>query len=71
MQASSDFDTLDFDLPFAAVYVAQSAVIVLTGNAIMTSVTWQVLIVAIITAVTGYYIKVGAISCLSEKSLNC
>jgi len=33
----------------------------------MTSVTWQVLIVSILAAVTGYYIKVGAISSLSDR----
>jgi ATP-binding cassette, subfamily C (CFTR/MRP), member 1 len=69
----SDFNTLDFDLPFATVYVAQSAVLLITGILIMSSVTWQVLIVSILAAVTGYYIKVGAISSLSDiiiESLN-
>lgn len=64
MQASSDLDTLDFDLPFAIVYVAQSGIVLLSGILIMASVTWQVVIVAILAAIGGYYIKVNAISSL-------
>ncbi|KAJ1420289.1 P-loop containing nucleoside triphosphate hydrolase [Sesbania bispinosa] len=56
-RASSDMATLDFDLPFAIVFVIQTGVELLTGIGIMSSVTWQVLIVAILTAVAGNYIK--------------
>lgn len=65
MQVSSDFATLDIDLPFAIVYVAQSGTELLVGILIMSSVTWQVLIVAILIAVAGYYIKVDAMASLS------
>lgn len=36
----------------------------------MSSVTWQVVIVSILAAVTGYYIKVGAISSLSGQEFD-
>ena len=54
--------TLDFDIPFTAIIVAQSGIELLTGIVIMTSVTWQVLVVALLVVAAANYIKVDAIS---------
>ncbi|KAI4329166.1 hypothetical protein L6164_021459 [Bauhinia variegata] len=56
-RASSDLGTLDIDIPFAITYVAHSMVEFLTGIGIMASVTWQVLIVAVLVIVATKYIK--------------
>ncbi|TKY64385.1 ABC transporter C family member 8 [Spatholobus suberectus] len=57
-QASSDLATLDFDIPFVIIYSVQFGIELITGVGIISSVTWQVLIVAILVAVVGNYIKV-------------
>lgn len=57
MQASSDLSILDFDIPFAIVYVISSGTELLAALAVMASVTWQVLIVAIFAMVLSKYIQ--------------
>ncbi|KAK1577081.1 hypothetical protein Q3G72_018839 [Acer saccharum] len=60
-QVSSDLSVLDFDIPFSIVFVAAAGIEILVTIGIMTFVTWQVLIVAILAMVAvkyvqGYYI---------------
>ncbi|KAJ0076009.1 hypothetical protein Patl1_33416 [Pistacia atlantica] len=47
-RASSDLSVLDFDIPFAIIFVAAAGVELIAIIGIMTFVTWQVLIVAIL-----------------------
>ena len=62
LQASSDLATVDFDVPFATLFVAHTTTELMTGIGIMASVTWQVLVVAILATVAAKYIKVGPFS---------
>ncbi|KAJ4717920.1 ABC transporter C family member 8-like [Melia azedarach] len=60
-RASSDLSVLDFDIPFSILFVAAAGIEILAIIGIMTFVTWQVLIVAILAMVAvkyvqGYYI---------------
>ncbi|KAF7843463.1 ABC transporter C family member 8-like isoform X1 [Senna tora] len=55
-RASSDFSILDFDIPFSINFVAAGGIELLTMIGIMASVTWQVLIVAILAMVASIYI---------------
>ncbi|XP_027335892.1 ABC transporter C family member 8-like [Abrus precatorius] len=57
-RASSDLAILDFDIPFAIIFTVQSGIELITGIGIISSITWEVLIVAILVAVVGNYIKV-------------
>ncbi|KAI4324776.1 hypothetical protein MLD38_030232 [Melastoma candidum] len=56
-RASSDFSILDFDIPFAIVYVISAGTELLAALAVMASVTWQVLVVAIFAMVSSKYIQ--------------
>lgn len=60
MQASSDLCVLDFDIPFAIIFVAAAGVEMIAIIGIMTFVTWQVLIVAILAMVAVKYIQVDS-----------
>ncbi|RDX73987.1 ABC transporter C family member 8, partial [Mucuna pruriens] len=55
--ASSDLSILDFDIPFATIFVISEVVELLTMIGIMVSVTWQVLIVAVLAMVASKYIQ--------------
>ena len=57
-QASSDLSILDFDIPFSIIFVVSGATELLTTIGIMASVTWQVLIVAILAIVAAKYVQV-------------
>lgn len=57
-QASSDLSILDFDVPFSISYVASSGIELLTTIGIMVSITWQVLIAAVLATVASNYIQV-------------
>ncbi|XP_044478814.1 ABC transporter C family member 8-like [Mangifera indica] len=56
-RASSDLCVLDFDIPFAIIFVAAAGVEMIAIIGIMTFVTWQVLIVAILAMVAVKYIQ--------------
>ncbi|XP_028790571.1 LOW QUALITY PROTEIN: ABC transporter C family member 8-like, partial [Neltuma alba] len=56
-RASSDLSTLDFDIPYGLTFSAGGAIELLTIIAIMVSVTWQVLIVAVPALITSKYIQ--------------
>ncbi|KAJ0007144.1 hypothetical protein Pint_28812 [Pistacia integerrima] len=56
-RASSDLSVLDFDIPFAIIFVAAAGVELIAIIGIMTFVTWQVLIVAILAMVAVKYIQ--------------
>uniref|UniRef100_A0A2N9GFL3 ABC-type xenobiotic transporter n=1 Tax=Fagus sylvatica TaxID=28930 RepID=A0A2N9GFL3_FAGSY len=55
--ASSDLSILDFDIPFSIIFVVSGATELLTTIGIMASVTWQVLIVAILAIVAAKYVQ--------------
>jgi hypothetical protein len=57
-QASSDLSVLDFDIPFAFIFVAAPLTELLATIGIMASVTWQVLIVAILAMAASKYVQV-------------
>ncbi|KAI4330671.1 hypothetical protein MLD38_028933 [Melastoma candidum] len=54
-RASSDLSILDFDIPFAIVFVFGAGIELLATIAIMASVTWPVLIVAVLAMVAINY----------------
>ncbi|KAH7866679.1 hypothetical protein Vadar_023546 [Vaccinium darrowii] len=56
-RASSDLSTLDFDIPFSLVYVYSPAIELLITIIVMATVTWQVLIVAVLAAVASIYVQ--------------
>ncbi|KAK8274313.1 hypothetical protein V6Z12_D10G066300 [Gossypium hirsutum] len=56
-RVSSDMSILDFDIPFAFVFVAAGVTEVLATIGIMAFITWQVLIVAILAMVGVKYIQ--------------
>lgn len=58
LQASSDFSILDFDIPFSTIFVIAEVTELLTMIVVMVSVTWQVLIVAVLAMVATKYIQV-------------
>jgi len=57
-QASSDMSILDFDIPFSTIFVIAEVTELLTMIVIMVSITWQVLIVAVLAMVASKYIQV-------------
>ncbi|KAK7826246.1 abc transporter c family member 8 [Quercus suber] len=57
VQASSDLSILDFDIPFSTMFVVAATIEILTTIGIMASVTWEVLIVAILAMVAAKYIQ--------------
>ncbi|GAB2228026.1 hypothetical protein Droror1_Dr00009855 [Drosera rotundifolia] len=56
-RASSDFSILDNDLSFCLIFVICPGIEMLGTIAVMASVTWQVLIVAILTFIASNYIQ--------------
>ncbi|KAL4625801.1 hypothetical protein ACB092_05G050600 [Castanea dentata] len=56
-QASSDLSILDFDIPFSTIFVVAATIELLTTIGIMASVTWEVLIVAILAMVAAKYVQ--------------
>ena len=58
LQASSDLSILDFDIPFTTIFVTSEIAELLTMIGIMVSVTWQVLIVAVLAMVASKYVQV-------------
>ncbi|XP_057976942.1 ABC transporter C family member 8 [Malania oleifera] len=56
-RASSDLSVLDFDIPFSMIFVLAAGLELLTSIGIMASITWQVLIVAILAMLGTKYIQ--------------
>ncbi|KAL6996353.1 ATP-binding cassette sub- C member 8 [Sarracenia purpurea var. burkii] len=56
-RASSDFSVLDFDVPFTLSFVYASGIELVVTIAVMSSVTWQVLIVAVFAALASQYVQ--------------
>nr|XP_007135572.1 hypothetical protein PHAVU_010G140600g [Phaseolus vulgaris]ESW07566.1 hypothetical protein PHAVU_010G140600g [Phaseolus vulgaris] len=56
-KASSDMSILDFDIPFSTIFVIAEVTELLTMIVIMVSITWQVLIVAVLAMVASKYIQ--------------
>ncbi|TKY64390.1 ABC transporter C family member 8 [Spatholobus suberectus] len=56
-RASSDLSILDFDIPFTTIFVSSEVTELLTMIGILVSVTWQVLIVAVLAMVASKYIQ--------------
>nr|KYP54292.1 ABC transporter C family member 8 [Cajanus cajan] len=56
-RASSDLSILDFDIPFTTISVTAEVTELLTMIGIMVSITWQVLIVAVLAMVASKYIQ--------------
>lgn len=56
-RASSDLSVLDFDIPFSACFVMAAGTELLATIAIMASVTWQVLIIAIFATISTKYVQ--------------
>ncbi|PRQ51289.1 putative xenobiotic-transporting ATPase [Rosa chinensis] len=56
-RASSDLSILDFDIPFSIFFIVAGGIEMLTTIGIMASVTWQVLIVAILAMVAAKYVQ--------------
>ncbi|XVE51964.1 hypothetical protein DITRI_Ditri02bG0081900 [Diplodiscus trichospermus] len=56
-RASSDMSILDFDIPFATLFLAAGATEVIATVGIMAFITWPVLIVAILAMVAVNYIQ--------------
>ena len=56
--ASSDLSVLDFDIPFAFIFVAAPLTELLATLGIMASVTWQVLIAAVLAMAASKYVQV-------------
>ncbi|PKI41605.1 hypothetical protein CRG98_038005 [Punica granatum] len=57
LPASSDFSVLDFNIPFPLIFLIYSALEVIAVIAVMVSVAWKVLIVAIPAIVASKYIQ--------------
>ncbi|KAB5563885.1 hypothetical protein DKX38_003939 [Salix brachista] len=56
-RASSDLSVLDFDIPFAFIFVAAPLTELLATLGIMASVTWQVLIAAVLAMAASKYVQ--------------
>ncbi|XP_062014713.1 ABC transporter C family member 8-like [Rosa rugosa] len=56
-RASSDLSILDLDIPFATIFLVASGTELLTVIGIMASVTWEVLIVAILAIIAAQYVQ--------------
>ncbi|XVF74433.1 hypothetical protein PTKIN_Ptkin13bG0110000 [Pterospermum kingtungense] len=56
-RASSDMSIVDFDIPFATIFVAAGVTEAIATIGIMAFITWQVLIVAILAMVAVNYIQ--------------
>ena len=71
LQASSDLSILDFDIPFTTIFVTSEIAELLTMIGIMVSVTWQVLIVAVLAMVASKYVQVIFFLALLKCSNDC
>ena len=58
MQASSDLNVLDFDIPFAIIFVVSPAVELTAALIVMTYVTWQVIIIALLALAATKVVQV-------------
>ena len=58
LQASSDLSILDYNVPFSTIFVVAASIELLTTIGIMASVTWELLIVAILAMVAAKYVQV-------------
>uniref|UniRef100_A0A0A0KCQ4 ABC-type xenobiotic transporter n=1 Tax=Cucumis sativus TaxID=3659 RepID=A0A0A0KCQ4_CUCSA len=56
-RASSDLSIVDFDIPFAAIFVISGALDLVVVIAIVASVTWEVLLVAIPAVIASTYVQ--------------
>lgn len=56
-RASSDLSVVDFDIPFSAIFVISGAIDLLVVIAIVASVTWEVLLVAIPAIIASTYVQ--------------
>ncbi|KAL6841674.1 hypothetical protein ACP4OV_028503 [Aristida adscensionis] len=56
-RASSDLSILDFDIPYSMSFAANGGVEVVTNILVMSTITWQVLVVAVPVAVTMIYVQ--------------
>ncbi|XP_050380978.1 ABC transporter C family member 8 [Argentina anserina] len=56
-RASSDLSILDFDIPFSIIFIVSAGMELLTWIGVMASVTWQVLIVAVLAMVASKYVQ--------------
>lgn len=56
-RASSDLSILDFDIPYSMAFVATGGIEVVTTVLVISTVTWQVLIVAVPVAITMVYVQ--------------
>ena len=62
---------LDFDIPFSILFVVAAGVELLVTIGIMTFVTWQVLIVAVLAMVAVKYVQVHTLfSTLSSSHIS-
>lgn len=67
MQASSDLNVLDFDIPFAFIFVVAPTVELTAALIIMTYVTWQVIIIALLALAATKVVQVNNLSLLLFK----
>lgn len=56
-RASSDLSILDFDIPYSMAFVATGGIEVVTTVLVISTVTWQVLVVAVPVAITMVYVQ--------------
>uniref|UniRef100_A0ACD5ZSK9 Uncharacterized protein n=1 Tax=Avena sativa TaxID=4498 RepID=A0ACD5ZSK9_AVESA len=56
-RASSDLSILDFDIPYSMAFVATGGIEVVTTVLVISTVTWQVLIVAVPVAIAMVYVQ--------------
>ncbi|PRQ51285.1 putative xenobiotic-transporting ATPase [Rosa chinensis] len=56
-RASSDLSTLDFEIPFSIMFTVSAVIQLLTTIAVLASVIWEVLIVAILATVAVQYVQ--------------
>lgn len=59
LKASSDLSILDYDIPFSILFVVAPVIELVAIIGIMSSVTWEVLIVALITIIASNYLQVN------------
>lgn len=59
MQASSDLSIIDFDIPYSLSFVMIGMIEVLTTTAIIATVTWQVLVVAVPALIITIWVQVN------------
>jgi hypothetical protein len=70
LQASSDLSILDFDIPYSMAFVATGGIEVVTTVLVISTVTWQVLVVAVPVAITMVYVQVSLLCCTLMQEIN-